>query len=100
MEKFASVVLDDEETIQDSEREGRHGEEVHGRDYFAVIAQESSPKLPCLLGRRQAPDVARHCAFRDVEAEFEKFTVNPRSAPGGILLHYPPDESSNLGIGL
>src|SRR4030095_5801062 len=26
-----------------------HGEEVHGRDDLAVIAQESSPKFPCLL---------------------------------------------------
>ena len=100
MENLASIVFDDEETIQDSEREGRHGEEVHGRDDFAVIAQESSPQFPCLLGRRQAPDVARNCAFRDVEAEFEKFTVNPRSAPGGILLHHPANESSNLGIEL
>ena len=100
MENLASIVFDDEETIQDSEREGRHGEEVHGRDYLAVIAQESSPEFACLLGRRQAPDVARNCAFRDVEAEFEKFTMNPRSAPGGILLHHPPDESSNLGIEL
>ena len=85
---------------QDSEGESRHGEEVHGRDDLAVIAQESSPEFPCLLGRRQAPDVARNCTFRDLEAEFEKFTVNPGSAPGGILLHHPPDERSNLGIDL
>jgi hypothetical protein len=63
MENLASIVFDDEETIQDSKSEGRHGEEVHGRDDFAVIAQESSPEFPCLLGRRQAPDVARNCAF-------------------------------------
>ena len=71
MENLASIVFDDEETIQDSKSEGRHGEEVHGRDDFAVIAQESSPEFPCLLGRRQAPDVARNCAFRDLEAELE-----------------------------
>jgi len=74
-------VFDDEETIQDSKSEGRHGEEVHGRDDFAVIAQESSPEFPCLLGRRQAPDVARNVAFRDLEAKLEKFTMNPGSAP-------------------
>ena len=45
-----------------------------------MIAQESSPEFPCLPGRRQAPDVARNCAFRDVEAEFEKFTI-PIEAP-------------------
>jgi hypothetical protein len=100
MENLASIVFDDEETIQDSKSEGRYGEEVHGRDDFAVIAQESSPEFPCLLGRRQAPDVARNCAFRDLEAELEKFTMNPGSAPGGILLHHPPDERSSRGIDL
>src|SRR4029453_558045 len=100
MENLASIVFDDKETIQDSEREGRHGEEVHGRDDLAVIAQESSPEVPCLLGRRQAPDVARNCALRDLEAEFEKFTMNPRSTPGGILLHHPLDERSSRGIDL
>ena len=100
MEDLASTVFDHEKTIQDSERESWHGEEVHGRDYFAVIAQESSPEFPCLLWRRQAPDVARNCAFRDLEAELEKFTMNPGSAPGGILLHHPLDERSSRGIDL
>ena len=39
MDDLAPTVFDDEEAIQDSEREGRYGEEVHGRDDFAVIAQ-------------------------------------------------------------
>jgi hypothetical protein len=67
---------------------------------MAVIAQESSPEFPCLLGRRQAPEIARNGAFRDVEAEFEKFTMNSGSAPGGIFLRHLPDESSKLGIDL
>src|SRR4030095_1700095 len=77
-----------------------HGEEVHGSDDFAVIAQESSPEVPCLLGRRQAPDVARNCALRDLEAELEKFTMNRRSPPVEILLHHPLDERSSRGIDL
>jgi hypothetical protein len=100
MEDPASTVFDDEETVQDSKIERRHGEEVHGGDDFAVIVQESSPEFPWLHGRKQSPDIARNRAFRDVKAEFEKFTMNPRSAPGGILFHHPPDESANLGIDL
>jgi hypothetical protein len=100
VEDLASTVFDDEKTIQDSERESWHGEEVHCRNGFAVIAQESSPEFPCLLRRRQASQIARNCALRDLEAKFQKLTVNSRSAPGGILLHDPLDESSNLGIDL
>jgi hypothetical protein len=98
MESLAPIVFDNEETIQDSKIEGRHGEEVHGRDDLAVIAQECSPEFPCLLGGRQAPEIARNGAFRDVEAEFQKLPVNSRSPPRCILVHHPQDESSNLGI--
>jgi hypothetical protein len=100
MEDPASTVFDDEETIQDSEAEGRHDEEVHGRDDLAVIRQESSPEFPCLLGRRHAPEIPRDGPFRDLEAEFQKLTVNPGSAPSGILLRHAPDERSDLGIDL
>ena len=100
MEDPASTMFDDEKTIQDSEGEGRHGEEVHGRDDLAVIAKESRPELASVVGRRQAPEIAGDGAFGDVEAEFQKLTVNSGSAPGGILVRHPPDESSNLGIDL
>jgi len=98
MDDLAPTVFDDEETIQDSEGEGRHGEEVHGHDHIAVIAKESCPQLAGLVTRSQAPEIARNSAFGDIEAEFQKLTVNSRSAPGRILLYHLPDESSNLGI--
>ena len=100
MEDLASTVFDHEKTIQDSERKSWYGEEVHGRNGLAVIAQESSPEFPCLFGRKQAVEIARNCAFRDVEAQFQKLTVNSGSAPAGILVRHSPDESSNLGIDL
>jgi hypothetical protein len=97
MEDLASTMFDHKKTIQDSERESWHGEEVHGRDGLAVIAQESSPAFPCLLGRKQPVEIARNCAFRDVEAQFQKLTVNAGSSPAGILVRHSPDESSYLG---
>ena len=98
MEDLASTVFDDEETIQDSEGEGRHGEEVHGRDDLAVIAEKSRPALAGVVGRGQAPEVPRDGAFRDIEAEFQKLPVNSRSTPGGIFFSHLSDESSNLAI--
>ena len=100
MEYPASTMFDDEKTIQDSEGKGRHGEEVHGRDDLAVIAKESRPELASVVARRQAPEIAGDGAFREVEAEFQKLTVNPRSAPGGILFDHPPDQRSKLGVDL
>jgi len=98
MEDLASTVFNDEETIQDSEGEGRDGEEVHGHDDLAVIAKESRPALAGVVGKGQAPEVPRDGAFRDIEAEFQKLPVNSRSTPGGIFFSHLSDESSNLAI--
>ena len=51
MEDLASNLFDDEQTVQDSEGERRHGEEVHGRDDLAVIAKESRPALAGVVRR-------------------------------------------------
>ena len=85
MKDLLSVVFDHEETIQDSEGQGRHSEEVHGGDDLVVIAKESSPEFPCLLGRRQVTEIPRDGAFGAVKAEFKKFAVNSRCAPSWIL---------------
>ena len=100
MEDLASTVFDHEKTIQDSEGEGRHSEEVHGRDDLAVIAKKSRPAFASVVGRGQALEIAGDGAFGDVEAQFQKLTVNSGSAPAGILVRHSPDESSNLGIDL
>ncbi len=94
------TMFDHKETIQDSEGEGRHREEVHGHDDIAVIAQESCPELPGLLARMQAPEIARNGAFGDLEPELQKLRVNSRSAPACILLYHPPDEGPNFSIDL
>jgi hypothetical protein len=51
MKDLAPPVLDDKEAIQDSKCGSWHGEEIHCRDDLAVIAQEGSPELACLVGR-------------------------------------------------
>jgi hypothetical protein len=98
MKNPVSIVFDDEETIQDSKGEGRHGEEVHGCVGVPVIPKEGSPVLAGLFPRVQALEISGNSAFGEVEAKFEKFTVNPWSAPGLILLRHLLDESLKLGI--
>jgi len=65
-----------------------------------VIAKESRPELGSVVGRGEASEIAGGGAFREVEAELQKLTVNSGSAPAGILVRHSPDESSHLGIDL
>ena len=45
MSNLASLVLDDKEAIQHSECHRRHGEEIEGSDYLAVILEKGEPPL-------------------------------------------------------
>ncbi len=73
MENFASTMFDDEETIQNSEGEGRYGKEVHRGDDLTVITQESPPETtkpsfwssPWVLG---APQVGFSATKRRMSA--------------------------------
>ena len=99
MENLASAVFDNEKAIQHAKGQSQHGEEVHGRDDVPVIAEESRPEFAG-VGRRPAPEIAGDGALGNVPAKLEELAVNSRRAPGRILVHHPPDESSNLAIDL
>ena len=45
MEDLPPAVFDDKEAVQDSESESRDGKEVHSRNSFTMIAQESGPEV-------------------------------------------------------
>ena len=49
-----TAVLDDEEAVQQPERSGGHGEQIHGGDIVFMVAQESHPSLQ-LVGLRRMP---------------------------------------------
>jgi|GEM_PF-2767586 len=98
MKDLASSMFYDKKEVKDSKGDGGHGEEVHGCDNLAMIAQESCPKIPRLVGRRQAQNISRNSAFGDLIPKLQKFTMDSGGTPGGILFHHPPDDSSDLGI--
>jgi hypothetical protein len=68
--------------------------------WAAYLASCCMKRLADLGARIQAAEEAGNSTFGDVEAEFEKLTVNSGSAPGGVLVDHPPDESTKLGIDL
>src|ERR1017187_3948143 len=53
----AAIMADDEEAVQNPKGESGNGEEIHGRDSFAMIAQKGQPALGGLrvLGRSFHP---------------------------------------------
>jgi hypothetical protein len=43
VQNLPSIVADDEETVQNSKSQSRHGEEIHCTDCFAMVAEKSQP---------------------------------------------------------
>jgi hypothetical protein len=92
MQDSPAIMTDDKEAIQHAERDCGHGEEVHGCNRLSVIAQEGEPALGWLGVSWRMAHPARNCAFRDIEAQHEKLTVNSRRAPGWVLCDHAKDQ--------
>ena len=72
VENPAPVVVDDEEAVQQTERQSRHGEEVHRGDGFAVVVQKRQLFLARVVRTGGAPrQVARNRAFGNVETQLQ-----------------------------
>jgi len=100
VEDSVPTMFDDKEAIQDSKGDGGNGKEVHGCDVLAVITQEGSPGLPCVIGRNWGTNIARHGTLRTIESEFRNLAVDPRSPPRGTLPPHLLDEKPESGLDL
>jgi hypothetical protein len=80
------------EAVENSERERRHGKEIHVGDGFTMVSQESSPSLCRLESPRRFPHPAKHRSFGNVEAEHLQFSMNPGGAPNAILGNHARNE--------
>ena len=91
---LAATVLQYQQSIEQSEGDGRNHEQVHRRDAVSMIMQERPPALgwrpPTLchvFGDRGLPDI---------DAELEEFTVDARCAPERVRDAHVADELSDL----
>ena len=84
-------MTDNEEAIEETKGDRRNGEEIHGRDGFAVIAQKSQPPPSrfWIPGRSLHP--AGDASLRYIEAQHQKFSMNAGSAPGAIFGYHAED---------
>lgn len=92
MEDTPPVMRNDEEAVEHTEGERRHGEEVHGGDSFTVVAQKGRPALCRLRTPRRFPHPAQGSPFRDFEAKHLQLSMNPRRAPGRVLGYHAKNQ--------
>src|SRR5262245_53104916 len=89
-------MLDDEETMQQSERHRWYGEEVESNDHLAMILQEGQPALTGIPAAMDSPQVASHGSLADDETQFQEFSVNLGCTPSCILFRHLANQGSNL----
>ena len=75
---------------------GGNGEEVHGREGFAVITKKCPPTLGGFRISGCAPHPAGDGSFGNLEAEQAEFAVNARSTPGWVLGHHLENQLAEL----
>src|SRR5215475_6212061 len=76
VEDPAALMLDDKETVQNSEGHGRHGEEVEGDDRLAVVANKGQPPLGWITSALDRPQIACDGPLGEHEAELLQFAVD------------------------
>src|SRR5665811_175556 len=89
-----AVVSQHQEHVQHLKANGRHREEVDRNRGLHVVFQEGAP---CL--RRRIPTaghVFAHAGFADVNAQFEEFSVDARSAPKRVLAAHLPNQLTDF----
>ena len=99
MKNAPSIMRDDEEAVQHTESERRHGEKIHCGDGLTVVGQERRPSPGRLGVSRRFPHPAQDGSLGDLEAEHLQFAVNARRAPGGILGNHAKDELAQFSAG-
>src|SRR5215470_2971412 len=86
---LSPAVPHDQQSVEQSERDGRNDKQIHRRDPICVIAQERLPAL----GRWSSP--ARHilgdASLSNVDAELEQLAVDAWRTPQRIGDTHLPD---------
>src|SRR5664279_1669677 len=89
-----AVVSQHQEHVQHLKANGRHREEVDRNRGLHVVFQEGPP---CLRRRIPTADhVFAHAGLADVNAEFEEFPVDTRSAPERVLAAHLPNQLTDF----
>src|ERR1035441_6908924 len=100
VEDAPTVVADDKKAVKKVKVKGGNGEEVHGRDGFAMITKKCPPSLGRFRISGCPAHPARDGAFGNLKAEHAEFAMNARSTPGGVLGHHLENQIPNFSRNL
>ena len=98
VEDLPATVLDDEESVEQTERGRRDDKEVHGREDVAMVTEKSLPALALLRVCWSPWHQPGNRCLPDFVAELEQLAMDPRRAPVVLGCHLA-DEVSDLGFG-
>src|SRR5579883_1517150 len=96
MQDAPAIMANHEESIQQPEGNGGHGEEIHRSNGLPVILEKCLPASDGIRIAWRSLDRARDCPLRNIESELEQFAMNTRSAPGWILRGHLKDQISKF----
>jgi len=96
MQDTSPSMANDEKTLEQVKCDGWNGEEIHGRDHVAMVAEKSQPPLGEFRIATRTSHPAGDGSFGNVDAQDQEFTVNARRAPSWILLDHAEDQISSF----
>src|SRR5215510_15966834 len=96
VQNTSAIVADDEKAVEHAEVDRENSKEIHRGNNFLVITQKGKPVLarPRILRRTFHP--AGNRSFGNIKAKHEKFSVDGRSSPTGVVSDHPEDEIANF----
>src|SRR5258708_9711359 len=96
MQDVATIVADDGEAVEHTERNRWHGEEVHRRNRFPMVSKESEPTFGWVNISRRSFYPTGDCSLGELKTEHEEFPMYPRRSPGCALGSHLEDQLPNL----
>src|SRR5262249_34931251 len=88
------AVAHDQQTIEQSERDCRHDEEIHCGNAIRMVAKE---RLPSLRGRAPPPHhILGDAGLADLDAELEKLAMDSRRSPQRVGDAHLADQPANF----
>jgi hypothetical protein len=86
-----TIMADDKETVEDTERDRRNREEIHRGNNLAVISKKSEPQLSWDRGLWGSFYPTGDRSLGNIETEHEKLAVDARCAPSRVLPDHAED---------